>query len=485
MSSQTARQPDTRRNPRSAKSKARSSYARQTAHVEARRDGKPLAFGWGGHLSRAEKTRLQNRIIWATTILIALIIVAVVVGFWVNFNIITPGLPITSVNGQQISQSDYRKLVALEAQISANKIYGAHGLNAQRDSLQKQVAAQQTIINNQTNQINSLNKQLQSTPASDTTQRNSLKAQIATAQSQLKTAQTQHDTLNAQYQNMLQTTIPNAEQYYDQSQVGNDSVGWLQDDVLIRNWLATQSSSVQAKIEPTATQISTFIANFKAGLPTSTSYSQFLSQDNISDADVQAMTTLLLRRQNMQSYLATQITSPAYQVDVRVMTINTQKNANNVLAQLKKGGDFAALAKKYSVDTATNTKGGYLGWIARGQYIQNEASNTSGVVDNWIFNSQRYVNELSPVLNENGSYHIIQILGIDPSRAIDSSTLQALQSNALTAWLLEQKALPGTKITPVNQTMLLDPSNMPPGLPSSPPGQPTPTSPLTGGLPQQ
>jgi parvulin-like peptidyl-prolyl isomerase len=484
MSSQTARRPEPQRTTRPARARSKEKrYSRQTAHVEARRDGKPLIFGWGGHLSRAEKSRLQHRAIWAMTVLIVLIIVAVVVGYWVNLNIITPSLPITSVDGQQISQSEYRKLVALDAQMTANKIYGVHGLNAQRDSLQKQVAAQQTIIDNETNQINALNKQLQATPASDTAQRASLKAQIAAAQAKLQAAQKQHDTLNAQYQNMLQNTIPQEEQYYDQSQVGNDSVQWLQDDVLIRNWLATQSSSVQAKVEPTAAQVNKAIADFKANLPTTTTYSQFLSQDNISNADVYAMMTLLQRRQNMQNYLASLIKSPAYQVDVRVMTIDTQKDANNVLQQLKKGGDFAALAKKYSVDTATNTKGGYLGWIARGQYILDEADNTSGIVDNWIFSPQRYVNEISPAINENGAYHIIQILGIDPSRPIDSSTLQALKNNALTAWLLEQKALPTTKIAPVNQTMLLDTSNMPPGLPSSPPGQPTPTSPLTGGAP--
>jgi foldase protein PrsA len=36
--------------------------------------------------------------------------------------------------------------------------------------------------------------------------------------------------------------------------------------------------------------------------------------------------------------------------------------AEKVLAEVKAGGDFAALAKKYSVDTATQSKGGDLGW---------------------------------------------------------------------------------------------------------------------------
>ncbi len=44
-----------------------------------------------------------------------------------------------------------------------------------------------------------------------------------------------------------------------------------------------------------------------------------------------------------------------------------RKKAEDVLAQLKKGGKFDDLAKKYSEDTATKDKGGDLGWIVHGQ----------------------------------------------------------------------------------------------------------------------
>ncbi len=483
MNSQTARsprRPETQRTTRAAKTKAKR-YNRQTAHVEARRDGKPLIFGWGSHLSRNAKTQLQRRAVWATTILTALIIVAVVIGFWVNLNIITPGLPITSVNGQQITQSDYRKLVALNAQIEDNKIYGSHGLIVQRDSLQKQVTVQQTTIDTQTKLIDTLNKQLLALPAAQTAQHTNLEVQITDAKNTLSTAQTLHDTLNAQYQQLLQTTIPNEQQLYNQSQVGNDSVDWLQDDTFIRNWLTTQNNAVQAQIQPTASALNQAVASFKTSLPAATSYSAFLSSDNVSDADVHAMMTLILRRQNMQSYLSTQITSPAYQVLARAMTIDTLSKAQGILKQLKSGGDFAALAKKNSVDTSTAPNGGYLGWLARGQYAQNYAANTSASIDNWIFDPKRSINEISSILSENGTFHIIQILSIDPSRVIDATTLQSLKTNALTAWLLEQKAMPGVIITAINQTMLLDTANMPASLPVSAPSQSVPGA--SSGLP--
>jgi peptidyl-prolyl cis-trans isomerase D len=46
-----------------------------------------------------------------------------------------------------------------------------------------------------------------------------------------------------------------------------------------------------------------------------------------------------------------------------------EKTAHDVLAQIKAGGDFAALAKKYSEDTSA-ANGGEIGWIVRGQTVK-------------------------------------------------------------------------------------------------------------------
>ena len=476
MKSQTARRPD-QRSTRSAKSRK---YVRQTAHVEARRDGKPLIFGWGGHLSSSEKSRIQNRAIWSITILVIVLIIAVIAGFWVNINVILPNKPITTVNNQPIPQSDFRKLVALNAQIELNKIHGPHGLYAERDTLRKQVSDQQTIIDNTNKQITSLNNQIKALPAGQSAQRTSLQNQLNAANKNLNDAETKYIQLNTQYQTMVSTTIPNEEQLYVQSQVANDSVGQLQDDVFIRTWLAKQNSAVKAQIEPSTDAINRGIKDFTANIPTSSNYGKFLHDSNVTDADIHAMMALKLRRDNMQTYLASQITSPAYQVEVRGITLAQQNDANNILKQLKSGSNFNTLAKSKSVDNDTKDKGGEMGWLARGQFTKEHAANTSGSIDNWIFDPARTANELSSVLSENGTYHIIQIEAIDPSRAISSSTLQELKTHALTAWLLSQKAMPGVKVSTPDQNMLLDANNMPPGLPVSPPAQPTPAA---GGLP--
>jgi hypothetical protein len=173
------------------------------------------------------------------------------------------------------------------------------------------------------------------------------------------------------------------------------------------------------------------------------------------------------------------IISPTYQVLARTMTIDTLPDAQKILNQLNHGGDFAKIAAAKSVDTGTASKGGSLGWLARGQYA---ATEQSAVVENWLFDPARKLNQISPILNENGAYHIVQILNIDPARPLDQTTLQTLRNNALTNWLLIQRAILGSKITPVDQTKLLDPQNLPPNLPAGAPGQ-APGLPQPGGQP--
>src|SRR5436305_6287964 len=136
MKSQMARGSDTQRPTRSTKTRK---YIKQTAHFEARRDGKPIIFGWGGHLSRNEKNQLARRAVWAITISLVAFIIFILVGFWVNINIIVPNRTISSVNDQNVPQSDYDKMAVFRGELYNNQLNGVHGLIAQRDALQNKI----------------------------------------------------------------------------------------------------------------------------------------------------------------------------------------------------------------------------------------------------------------------------------------------------------------------------------------------------------
>jgi len=87
------------------------------------------------------------------------------------------------------------------------------------------------------------------------------------------------------------------------------------------------------------------------------------------------------------------------QVQVRHILVESEDTAKEVKAKLAAGGDFAELAKKYSIDTSNKDQGGELGFISRGQMVAEfeEAAFSLGV------------GKISdPVKTEYG-YHIIQV----------------------------------------------------------------------------
>jgi hypothetical protein len=430
MKSPTAHRPDGQRPTRSTKTKK---YVKQTAQFEARRDGKPIIFGWGGRLSRNEKNQLARRLIWSLTALFAALIVVIIVSFWVYINITIPNMTISSVNGQNIPQSDYHKMAVFKGEFYNNQLNGVHGLKAQRDALQSK-------INN----------------TKDT-------KQLAT--------------LNAQLQTLTQTSIPNIENLYVQSPLSNEAIKWLQEDIVLRNWLSKQSTAIQHQINPTDAAITKALNSFKADFPKGINYNNLLSQNNVSDNDMRAMMTVNLRRDNMQTYESSLIKSPTRQVKARVIQVATAAEAKDIIKQLKAGADFATLAKSKSNDATTRKFGGELGdWLAPGRYTKDINGNQRAVVDNWLSDPARKVGDISPDLNENGSEHIVQIEAVDPSRAIEAATLKKLKDNALVAWLLSQKE--SYKISTPNADMLSDTMNMPAFVPASAPQPPTtaPTS---------
>ena len=472
MTSQTTRRPDDNKRPARPSQTGRR-YTKQSAmHVEARRDGKPLIFGYGSHLTKTQKNQLQRLAVWAFIGVIILCIIAVFAGFWINFNIITPNLPIANVNGQNIPQSEYHKLVALKGQIEANKVKGKNGLRTQVDNAQQKVNDAQKAADTAKSKVDKLNTQIKALSA-NSSQRPALEQQLSTAQTQLNDANNQLKQAQTTYNNVNQQEQLE-EQVYTQTQMATESVEWLQEDLVIRNWLNTQNATIQNKINPTDSAVTNAINDFKANLPKDTSYQQFLSSSNVSDGDVHSAMTLVMRRNNMQSYLADQITSPTRQVRVRGITVATLQDAVGILKQLKGGADFATLAKQKSADSNTKNKGGEIGWRAPGQYMLNESQNVSDNVDKWISDPSRTVNDLSSVIQENGTYHILQIEQIDPARAISSSDLSALRDNALKHWIELQKSS-GTTFSEPDSNKMSDPLNIPSSIPSSAPSA-TPTA---------
>jgi len=86
--------------------------------------------------------------------------------------------------------------------------------------------------------------------------------------------------------------------------------------------------------------------------------------------------------------------------------LDKEEDARSILEQLKKGADFAELAKKYSKDTATKEAGGDLGFFPRGQMVK-EFEDAAFALK---------VGEISGVVKTNFGYHIIKVVDRRPAQ---------------------------------------------------------------------
>ncbi len=120
--------------------------------------------------------------------------------------------------------------------------------------------------------------------------------------------------------------------------------------------------------------------------------------------------------------------------DVRHILVNNKKLADSIEAQLKSGGDFAKLAKKYSKDPGSAAQGGKL-TITKGQ--------TVAPFDKVAFSLKK--SELSAPVHTTYGWHIIQALsGVKPATqqplkdvkaSIQTQLLQTKKTDAINKWV--------------------------------------------------
>jgi foldase protein PrsA len=100
------------------------------------------------------------------------------------------------------------------------------------------------------------------------------------------------------------------------------------------------------------------------------------------------------------------------QVRARHILVTNEATARQVLAKLKAGGDWAALAKQYSTDPSTKDKGGELGFFGRGQMVPQFQDAAFGAKVGQI---------VGPVKSPFG-YHIIQVEEKKPAQKASLAT---------------------------------------------------------------
>jgi peptidyl-prolyl cis-trans isomerase C len=116
-------------------------------------------------------------------------------------------------------------------------------------------------------------------------------------------------------------------------------------------------------------------------------------QANISDADLQKFYD-----QNKDKFKSGE------QVRASHILVKDENAAKEILAEIKKGGNFEELAKKHSIDAA-GAKGGDLGWFGQGSMIPEFETVAFAMKEG----------EISGVVKTKFGYHIIKLTGKRPA----------------------------------------------------------------------
>ena len=136
----------------------------------------------------------------------------------------------------------------------------------------------------------------------------------------------------------------------------------------------------------------------------------------------------------MRDKIISTVPSTAEQVHVQQILLYNQDTAQNFLAQLNGGADFNELA--FKADPLTR---GDLGWVPRGYLLNLQ-------IEEAAFNLS--VDQFSDVIATDVGFHIVRILGRDPSRPLSPDALLSLQEMALKKWVEEQRAQANVVLAP-------------------------------------
>ncbi len=171
---------------------------------------------------------------------------------------------------------------------------------------------------------------------------------------------------------------------------------------------------------PTATATSTPDATERATQFTSQrdSYFQALrSQTGLTDNNIRDYFRMLALRDKVQAAVITDVQHTAPFVDARHILVADETTANAVLQALQAGGSFDSLAQTLSTD-GSKTSGGELGWQPVSTYVKEFADAvTTAKIGDFV----------GPVKSQFG-YHIIQVRAREDRPLTDAQYNQAMST---------------------------------------------------------
>jgi len=157
-------------------------------------------------------------------------------------------------------------------------------------------------------------------------------------------------------------------------------------------------------------------------------FEQSLQDTGTSYEDFRQMLLDQLLSEAVFSAITASIDSVAEQVHARHILLSTRERAEEVLARLQGGEDFAFMAKEYSEDVSSRERGGDVGFFPRG-VMPPEVEDAAFALE---------VGETSELVQSQFGFHILQVLEKE-EREIAPEIFENLRQQTFMQWLYERR----------------------------------------------
>jgi parvulin-like peptidyl-prolyl isomerase len=371
------------------------------------------------HQSRAERERRLRLAVYVGAAFVILLIL-LIPGYGYYREVLRLGdQPMLAVDGQTFSVQDYARYVGTWQQILTKQIAAAS--SAAQAATANATAAPTAAVSAAPTVVPGASPNPAASPVASPTVTPT--AQQTAAQVTLQTLQSEQASLpssglsNLAEAKLLTTEAKNRGMTASQTEL-DDALRWL---------LSPPAGNLQPSNGITAAPVTLPVTGTltldqaKTQLATLTGNGRYLSEAEITD--------LILKpavfKEKLVVALAPNVSSTEDEVHARHILVADLATAQDVKKQLDAGGDFAALAAKYSTDTGSKDKGGDLGWFGKGVMVPEFETAAFSLKPGQISD---------PVKSQFG-YHIIQVLANDPNHPIDPARVAQLREQPYQDWL--------------------------------------------------
>lgn len=206
-------------------------------------------------------------------------------------------------------------------------------------------------------------------------------------------------------------------------------------EALIDRLLITQAAAREG-LDVTPEMVEEKLAELRASAQGEANFNAWLEANQWSEEEFRQALAVEMLIALMRDRVTAGVPFAAEQVRARYIQVIDATLANDVLAQIRAGADFATLARQYSRDSATAPSGGDLDFFARGSLLVPELEEAAMALQ------PGETSDVIVVNSADGSqiFYLIQVIERDPQRPLSASMRYTLLTQTFATWLQEQRS---------------------------------------------